>query len=239
MRHHSRPIIPLLACLGAILLSRAGRAAPESHARPGTRAVPPAAETASAISEARLISAALDSVSGLVAEFSQTVESAALPSPQVERGTVYLLRPGRMRFEYAVPAGKLAIADGLRTWLYLPEERQALVAPAGGRTAESGMGILLQEKIDLARQFTAAWEEGGAAGDERWLELTPRSTRTEYQRLLIRADDDHMIRELAALDPLGGRITYRFSRVRKVARLDPDLFRFVPPRGVVVQEVAP
>lgn len=239
MRTRPRRLIPLLACFGALFLCRPGGAAPESPDQPGTQAAPSAAESASAISEARLISAALDSVTGLVAEFSQTVESAALPSPQIERGTVYLLRPGRMRFEYAIPPGKLAIADGQRTWLYLPEERQALVAPAGGRAAVSGMGILLQERIDLVRQFTAAWEEGGAAGGQRWLELTPRSTRAEYRRLLVRADDDHMIRELAALDPLGGRITYRFSRLRRVERLDPNLFRFVPPRGVFVQQAAP
>src|SRR2546427_579479 len=70
---------------------------------------------AAALSEARLLSAALNSLTGLTAAFTQTVESAALPSPQIERGIVYLLRPGRMRVEYLVPKGKLAIADGRRS----------------------------------------------------------------------------------------------------------------------------
>jgi len=238
VRSPSRLRAPFLAWLAAFPAFAATAQTPGATEPPVLRAPAPGGQSASALSEARLISAALESVHGLVAEFSQIVESAALPSAQVEKGTVYLQRPGQMRFEYAIPAGKLAIADGQRTWLYLPEDRQALVAPADGRAAESGVGILLQQDIDIARQFTAAWEEDPAGG-ERWLSLTPRVRRAEYERLLVRTTDDHLIRELAALDPLGGRVTYRFSRIRRAGRLDPDLFRFVAPRGVVVREAAP
>ncbi len=192
-----------------------------------------------AVSEARLVSAALDGLKGLVAAFTQTTESPALPSPQVERGTVYLLRPGRVRFEYAEPPGKLAIAEGQRTYLYLPDERQVLVAPLGAQGTRSGIALLLEERIDLLREFTIAWGPEPEPGASRPLLLTPRAPRAEFQYLLVTTGADHLIAALAVVDALGSRVTYRFTRARTAETLDAALFRFIPPAGVVVRQASP
>ena len=194
---------------------------------------------ADALSTARLVEAALDSVTGLVASFTQTLESPGLPSPQVERGTLYLLRPGRMRWEYADPPGKLAIADGRRSYLYLPEERQVLVAPLDGPQAESGVALLLGAGVSLVEAFEIGWGPEPAEGETRRLKLTPRAPRAQYQSLWLEPDEDHLIGALVVVDPLGGTVTYRFSRRRLVGSLPESLFRFTPPRGVRVQEIAP
>jgi outer membrane lipoprotein carrier protein len=204
---------------------------------PPIGAAPSAPEAA--VSEARLLSAALDSVTGLVASFTQTMESPALPSPQVERGTVYLLRPGRMRFEYDEPRGKLAIADGRRTWLYLPEERQVVVAPIGAAGGRAGVAILLDERIDLVRDFRIEWGPVPAEGGAPPLKLTPRTRAADYESLLVSTDPEHLVRTLAVVDALGGRVTYRFTHTRRQDSLDPALFRFVVPSGVEVQESPP
>jgi outer membrane lipoprotein carrier protein len=190
-----------------------------------------------AVEEARRVEAALQGVRGLVAAFTQTVESPGLPSPQVETGTLYLLRPGRMRWEYSRPAGKLAIADGDRTWLYLPEDRQVLVAPLTGADGDRGMSILLRERIDLLQQFAITWAPPGEKGAVRALQLIPRSPRDEYRSLLLTPGPDHLVRALTIVDALGGRVTYRFEEVRPVASLEAGLFRFTPPPGIEVQEL--
>lgn len=220
-----RPVTALAALIGALAVSSA--AAPE---------VPGAAD---ALSEARLVEAAINSVVGLQATFTQTVESAALPSPQVERGTVYLLRPGRMRWEYAEPRGKLALADGRRTYLYLPEDRQVITAPLGAGGAGGGMSLLLDPRLDLASSFAIAWGPAPRDGGRRPLMLTPRGPGQEYQYLLLEPGEEHLPLSLAVVDPLGGRVTYRFTRTRRVAGLDEGLFRFVAPEGVGVQEIGP
>ena len=70
----------------------------------------------------------------------------------MERGQVYLLRPGKMRWEYRDPPGKLAITDGERTHLYLPEDRQVVVAPVPPRGTGSGIAFLLRPRIDLLEE---------------------------------------------------------------------------------------
>ncbi len=207
---------------------------PPSWAEGETRTAPVPAD---AVSEARSVEEALNGLRGLVASFTQTVESAGLPRPQIEKGTVYLMRPGRMRWEYEVPRGKLAIADGRKSWVYLPEERQVLVAPLDQEGSRSGIAILLQ-RVDLVGSFEISWGGGNERG-ARPLLLKPRAPRPEYDHLLLTPGPDHLVRVLTIFDPLGSRITYRFDRLRRVETLDDDLFRFETPAGIEIQEIPP
>jgi len=203
----------------------------------GRGAGAPPALPADAVAEARAVEEALNGVRGLVASFTQTVESAGLPRPQIEKGTLSLLRPGRMRWEYDQPPGKLAIADGHKSYVYLPEERQVLVAPLDLQGTRSGVGLLLGQ-VDLIGSFEISWGPATATGP-RPLLLKPRAPRPEYDQLLVVPAEDHLVRALTIVDPLGSRITYRFDRIRRVETLDDGLFRFQAPPGVEVQEVAP
>lgn len=221
--------IGVAAIAGALLGPAAAGRAAETPA--------PAAGPADAVIEARRVEEALNGIRGLVASFTQTVESPGLPRPQVEKGTVYLLRPGRMRFEYDVPKGKLAIADGRRSYLYLPEERQVLVAPLDPRSPGTGVSILLN-RIDLVASFAIGWGPGPERGP-RPLRLSPREPRTEYEFLLLTTGPDRLVRSLTIVEPLGSRVTYRLERARLVDSLPDDLFEFNPPAGIEVQEVGP
>ncbi len=218
----------LLAVSMVLLAARAPAAEPPPTAPP----VP-----ADAVIEARAVEEALNGLKGLVASFTQTVESAGLPRPQTEKGTLYLLRPGRMRWEYDVPRGKLAIADGRKSYVYLPEERQVLVAPLDPEGTRTGVGLLLRP-VDLVGSFAISWGPGSGHGS-RPLLLKPRTPRSEYDHLLLLAGPDHLVRALTIVDPLGSRVTYRFDRLRRIDVLDDDLFRFQFPPGIEIQEVPP
>ena len=200
---------------------------------------PPAASSsplqADAVGEARRVEEALNGVRGLVARFTQTVESAGLPGPQIEKGTLYLLRPGRMRFEYEVPRGKLAIADGRKSYVYLPEERQVLVGPLDPQETRTGIALLLN-RLDIVGSFEISWGPGGERGP-RPLRLKPRAPRAEYDYLLVVPGEDHLVRVLTIAEPLGSRVTYRFDRLRRDENLDEGLFRFEAPPGIEIQEM--
>ncbi len=192
-----------------------------------------------ALVRARMVEARLNEVQGLVAHFTQTLESPALPQPQVESGTVYFLRPGRMRWEYSEPEGKLAIADGERTHLYLPQDRQVISAPMPGDGGGSGLAFMLRPRIDLLREFEVSLGAPLVENGPRPLILTPRGVPGEYDFLILEIGDDHLIESLVVVDPLGGRVTYRFDQLRLVATLEASLFRFEPPPGVEVRRLDP
>src|SRR5438552_4718568 len=59
----------------------------------------------------------------LEAEFAEIYQGPGIE--RTESGTLWLKKPGKMRWEYRSPEEKLFVGDGKDAWLYLPVERQA------------------------------------------------------------------------------------------------------------------
>ena len=205
----------------------------------GSAAAVRSASEGEAAVAARRIESRLNGIRGLIGRFTQTLESPALPAAQEESGTLYLLRPGRMRWEYERPAGKLAIADGVRTLLYIPAERQAVIAPLPEGGSDTGIAFLLRPNIDLLGEFHVAWGERETDGGRAALVLTPKNGQKAFDHLVLEVAEDYLIDAMIVVEPLGSTITYRFSDLRLVPDLDAALFRFDPPPGTDIQEVVP
>ncbi len=220
-----------LVAIGAL-----GGAGGPGFAAPARPAAVPAAD---AVAAAHALEARLAAVRGLRARFTQTVDSPALAKPLVESGTVYILRPGRMRWEYSDPPGKLAIADGARTWLYLPEDRQVIVAPMPTPGRDAGIGLLMAERPDLLSAFTVGWGARAGRNGRPPLSLKPKSGDAPFDEVLVETDRSGFPERLTVLDPLGGRVTYRLEAIDFKPPEDPTLYAFTPPAGVEVREAAP
>jgi len=219
-----------LVAIGAL----AGAGAPGSAAP-----APPAAPAADAVEAAHALEARLAGVRGLRARFTQTVDSPALAKPMIESGTVFILRPGRMRWEYSDPPGKLAIADGSRTWLYLPEDRQVIVAPMPAPGRDAGIGLLMAEHPDLLSAFTVGWGARAGRSGRRPLSLKPKSGDAPFDEVLVETDRSGFPETLTVLDPLGGRVTYRLEAIDFKPPDNPALYVFTPPAGVEVRQASP
>src|SRR5437763_16869814 len=61
------------------------------------------------------------------ADFTEIYQGSGIQREEV--GTLWLKKPGKMRWEYRSPEEKLFLADGKATWLYLRAEKQACKAP--------------------------------------------------------------------------------------------------------------
>ena len=173
---------------------------------------------------------------GITADFSQILESRTLSRPQEEYGTVSLKPPGRMRWEYRRPQGKLAVTDGTRAYLYLPEDRQVIVGNVSDLDSGAVATRLLLGSAPLSRDFRV---EGEPSPDREglWLmKLTPRAGDFPYDAVTLEVDEaTGAIRSIRLLDPLGNRMEYRFDRIRVVRDLPDRIFAFKVPRGVDVQ----
>src|SRR5207248_9015450 len=81
---------------------------------------------ANAASDVHIIAQAVDSrynhLQTLHAEFTETYRGAGIE--RTESGSLWLKKPGKMRWEYRAPKVKLLLGDGKDAWFYLPEDRQ-------------------------------------------------------------------------------------------------------------------
>jgi outer membrane lipoprotein carrier protein len=70
-----------------------------------------------------------------------------------ESGTLILRKPGRMRWDYTSPAGKLFISDGKTVYLYTPDAHRVERAPLKASDDMRAPLAFLLGKLDFAREF--------------------------------------------------------------------------------------
>ena len=63
----------------------------------------------------------------LEAEFTEVYRGAGIE--RTEAGTLWLKKPGKMRWEYRSPREKLFVSDGHEAWFYVADDRQARKTP--------------------------------------------------------------------------------------------------------------
>lgn len=185
---------------------------------------------------ARNVQSHYQQVRDFTAAFEQAYVGGALKRRTVERGTVAIKKPGRMRWDYDSPEKKLFISDGSRMYFYVPADRQVRVSPmpADGRVPTPI--LFLAGRGDLLRDFRV--EEvaapGGAAGT-RALRLRPVKPEPEYETLTLVVDSgSYAIRQLVVVDGQGGSSTFSFTNLKENVGVPDSRFVFTMPKGVDV-----
>lgn len=173
-----------------------------------------------------------NSLSALQMSFEQSMEHSARLT-MAESGIVYLLRPGKMRWDYERPQGKVAISDGEIFRMYSPNSHQvrqvALVEMSDLRAPLS----FLLGRMRLRRMFRNLRIE--EADGERVLIGDGRNAQDFYSHVEFAFDPD-------AFSITGIRIygrdesvnVYRFWEERKNPKLAEGLFVFKAPPGAEV-----
>ncbi len=213
---------PLAAVVPAVLLATGS-------------AAQPAAQVPAEVLAARL-QARYDQIRDFSADFVHTYVAGVLRRRVVERGTVQVKRPGRMRWVYTAPEEKLFVLDGSQMYSYLPADRQVIVSPLPPEDQATTAALFLAGKGRLTRDFTLRYEASGDAPPDTWaLRLDPRQADRDYDWLVLVVDRERLtLRRLVAGDRQGGVSTFDFSRVKENVGLPDTLFVFRIPRGVDV-----
>ncbi len=183
----------------------------------------------------RGLEAWLQGTRDLTCRFEQRLLSGALGAGTREAGTLYLLRPGRLRWEYDDPEPKTAIVDGDRTLLYLPEDRQLI---RGSLSKDQDLlPSLLAGQGTLTDLFDASVVSAGGSepSDRVRVRLVPRSAPPGVQEVtLTLRPPDYAIEKAEVLDPAGNRMEYAFTKVRRNRGVPEWRFTFEPPPGTEI-----
>ncbi len=180
-----------------------------------------------------LLAGAYRSIGTLTAAFKQTLDAKALNQHETETGRLFLSLDGRMRWQYDKPQGKLAVSDGRKSYLYIPEERQLFVQPLDtGSKAPITLRLLLG-KVDVKKEFSC----GGASvsGDDVTLKLSLTEPLAGVQDLEVRLNGKTgLVDRVSYKDALGNEVALELSDIKTGQPLEPSLFHFEPPKGVDV-----
>jgi outer membrane lipoprotein carrier protein len=173
----------------------------------------------------------------LQARFRQETRLHGFGQVQAGEGQVWILKPGKMRWDYTKPERQTIIADGDTLWIYVPEDRQVirerLQATLGSRTP----ALFLAGEGRLTELFTPTGPSSQAPGEDGLLqlELIPKEGLSQYAGVQLGIDPtSYLVVRVALGDAVGNLTTMWFSDIDTRRAIDPALFQFQVPPGVEV-----
>jgi len=166
-------------------------------------------------------------------DFTETYSMARRPS-QVERGVLYLRKPGKMRWDYAAPAGKVFVSDGKNVFLYTPDNHQLEKSKLKESEDLRAPLAFLLGKLNFWKEFRSFTSR--AEGDAVWVTAQPNSDQAAYTQVDFLIAPDSTIRRVKITGLDKSLLEFVFSNEQLNAAVAPAMFAFVPPAGTKIVE---
>ena len=193
----------------------------------------------------KAIAAAVDAhynhLRSLEAEFTEVYRGAGME--RTESGTLWLKKPGKMRWEYRSPREKLFVSDGRDAWFYVPEDRQARKTEAKKlQDVRSPLAFLLG-KTKLGKELeglSVAPDVVPMRAGDVVLRGVPKGLEDRVSEILLEVTPDHQIARIVIQEVDGAATEYQFAEVKEDVAVGDGRFEFRPPAGTeTVEEVEP
>jgi len=176
-----------------------------------------------------------NSIKTLELDFEQTY-TAPNRARRVEAGKLFLRKPGRMRWEYSKPEGKLFVSDGTDYWYYSPLAKRAEKMKLKEATDMQAPLAFLIGRLDFSRDFGkyTVRQEGALAR----IQAEPKNLdKAPYREVTFTVSADAQVHFLEVKGQDASTMLFRFkNEVRNPAQKEAALYRFTPPPGVEVVE---
>ncbi len=151
-----------------------------------------------------------------------------------ESGTLTLSKPGRMRWEYSQPKGKLWVSDGKNVSMYLPQENRVERAPLKESDDAHVPLAFLLGKLHFEKEFRNV--QGHAEGGGVRVLAEPKIDTLPYSQVEFLISAANQIREVKVTGFDKSILVYTFDEEKMNPPADPKLFKFVIPAGAEVVE---
>jgi outer membrane lipoprotein carrier protein len=176
-------------------------------------------------------------ISGLNANFTQTVYNPAGKVSEKSTGFLKLKAPRQFRWQILKPYPQTIVADGDHLWIYDPDLEQVTVRKQSLEEQTSPLTVLI-DPTELERQYKVS-EVAKLDGIE-WLQLLPKKTDdAAFEKALLGFNAQGLAR-IELFDGLGQRTLISFAQWQRNPKFSKTDFSFTPPKGTdVVGDVSP
>ncbi len=171
----------------------------------------------------------------LQAEFTESYRGGG--TERSESGSLWLKKPGKMRWEYRSPREKLFLSDGKDAWFYVPGDRQVR------RTSvkklddlRSPLGFLLG-KTRLEKELdglSVAPDVAPLTPGDTVLRGVPGAMADRINEVVLEITPDYRITRIQFEEADGSVTEYRFTEQRENVEVADQRFHFNPPSGVEI-----
>jgi len=172
----------------------------------------------------------------LRAAFTESYEGMGMK--RTESGTMLLEKPGRMRWDYASPSGKLFLLDGSFAWFYSPGDPQVQRLPAKDLDDLRSPLRFLLGHTSLEKEVT---DLAIAPAPNGLYTLTgrPKGQQARVARLTLTVTPEGAIKVIEVEEADGAVTRFSFTGEEPNTSIPAGTFRFTPPPGVPVVGALP
>ncbi|MDD9947675.1 MAG: outer membrane lipoprotein carrier protein LolA [Myxococcales bacterium] len=186
------------------------------------------------------VQAFYDQTQDVSAQFRQMYVHRLYNRTERSHGQVVFKKPGKMRWDYGQPNGKIIVADGQRVRIFEPgqegEPDQVLEQRMSAHQLPQAMAFLMgtgRLENDFNFRLLDAGEAGFPSG--HILELRPKEPTPHYVRVLFYVDSRPavrgLVRRLIVIDADGNRNRFDFDKLRFNSGVTDQPFAWRPPAG--------
>jgi outer membrane lipoprotein carrier protein len=173
----------------------------------------------------------------LEAEFTEVYRGSGME--RTESGTLWLKKPGKMRWEYRSPREKLFVSDGRDAWFYVPADRQARKTAAKKlEDVRSPLAFLLgKTKLEKELQgLSLAPDVEPLTAGNVVLRGVPQAMADQVSEILLEITPDYRIARIVIQEVDGAATEYRFAGMKEDVAIGDARFEFKPPAGTETVE---
>jgi outer membrane lipoprotein carrier protein len=151
-----------------------------------------------------------------------------------ESGELLLRKPGKMRWQYANPPGKLFVSDGKEVYLYTARDNRVEKSKLKASEDMRAPLAFLLGKLDLKKQFSGFQVRPGSEGTV--LIAKAANERLPYEQVEMLVRSDFSIQRLTVEGRDQSRLKFSFENEVLNPRVNDDSFRFFVPMGAEIVE---
>ena len=194
------------------------------------------AQTPTAASLARKVDAHYNHLQSLTARFAERYQGMGID--RTESGTLTLRKPGRMRWDYDAPSGKLFVLDSKSAISYTPGDAQAERTPAKQLDDLRSPLRFLLGHTDLGKELdnlTLTLVRDGDPDQALYtLSGTPKGMSQTVQSIGLTVDGAGQIEAMRIQQTDGATTSFTFTNIRENVSTPDSDFTFTPPPGVTI-----
>ena len=191
--------------------------------------------------DVKTLAAAIDAhynhLKTLQAEFTEVYRGSGID--RTETGTLWLKKPGKMRWEYRSPREKLFVSDGKDAWFYVPGDKQARkTAVKKLDDIRSPLAFLLgKTKLEKElRGLSIAADKAPSAPGNTVLRGVPVGMEDQVNEIVLEVTAEHQIARIVIEEADGAATEYQFSKMQEDVAVADGKFQFKPPAGTETVE---
>ena len=173
----------------------------------------------------------------LECEFTETY--TGLGMDRTESGTLWLKKPGKMRWQYRSPNGKLFVSDGKEAWFYVAGDQQVRKTDVKKLDDMRSPLAFLLGKTKLEKELLGlsfAPDVSPLTPGDVVLRGAPRNMTGRINQVILEITPEDSISRIVIDSADGSTTAYRLSDQKENTPMTDSLFQFKVPPGTEMIE---